>query len=50
MDKSTASLQGWLVVIIFLILALAVRMSAGHANAQQGYPLKTGQLGVGQVL
>jgi len=35
MDKSTASLQGWLVVIIFLILALAVRMSAGHANAQQ---------------
>jgi len=35
MDKSPASLPGWLVVITCLLLALAVKMSAGHADAPQ---------------
>ena len=35
MDKSPASLPGWLLVITCLIVALAVRMSAGHADAPQ---------------
>jgi len=35
MDKSPASLPGWLVVITCLLLALAVRISAGHADAPQ---------------
>jgi len=33
MDKSPASLPSWLVVSTCLILALAVRMAAGHADA-----------------